>query len=371
MRLFSDVASRVDDPYFAHALSLAVTARGRTAPNPMVGCVVVSGGRIVGEGFHPAAGQPHAEVFALRDAGDQAHGASMYVTLEPCSHHGRTPPCTDAIIAAGIREVVVGMPDPSENAGGGAQKLRDAGIRVTFADDPAPFAELNEGWLKRLATGAPRIVAKVALSLDGHPGFAPGARAAMTGPSGAVVTRRLRQASDAVLVGASTVDADDPSLTVRDEDGMLAPNQPVRVVLVRSALPSPDARLFTDGAARTVVLAPAHLAEQAERDLCGAEIRTCDPDAGLAGVWRELGAMGLNDVLVEPGPRLFRSVWRERAFDELVTVTAGGMAGTGATDLCPGAGDRADATLVHNASPAETGIVGDVVATVWRPAGTL
>ena len=234
--------------------TLAERGLGSTAPNPLVGCVIVADGRIVGEGFHPRAGEPHAEVFALRDAGDSARGATAYVTLEPCNHHGRTPPCSEALIAAGVARVVVGMRDPNELSAGGVERLRSAGIQVDLAADPGPFAALNEGWLKRMASGMPFITAKLGLSLDAHGAFAAGERAAITGPSGAEVTRLLRSQADAVVVSASTVIADDPALTVRAADGSLDARQPLRVVLVRETLPPQTAALFTDGLAETIVL---------------------------------------------------------------------------------------------------------------------
>lgn len=347
MRLFSDGAYRVDDPYLSRALELAARGAGATAPNPLVGCVIVREGRIVGEGFHPAAGEPHAEVFALRDAGDEAREADVYVTLEPCSHFGKTPPCADALIAAGVARVVIGMRDPNADASGGAEVLRAAGIDVEFAPDPEPFARLNEGWLKRMATGRPFVRAKIAVALDARQSFAPGTRASITGPSGAEVTRRLRAASDAVVVGVATVIADDPALTVRDASGAPAARQPLRVVLVRDTVPPAEARVLNDELAETLIL---------------------DASEGLDAAFAALGHHGLSDVLVEPGPRLLTALWEQRVLDELVVVTAGGMAGASAPLSFLGEGDRAGDALVHRFQPTDAGIVGDVAVTVWRPA---
>lgn len=349
MRLFSDSASAVDDRYLARALELAERGLGATWPNPAVGCVLVREDRIVGEGFHPRAGEPHAEVFALRDAGDDARGATAYVTLEPCAHHGKTPPCADALIEAGVARVVIGMRDPNAEAAGGAARLRDAGIEVVFAENPEPFAELNEGWLKRVATGRPYLRAKIALSLDGRMSFEPARRAAITGPSGAVLTRRLRAASDAVAVGAATLVADDPALTVRSADGTLAPRQPLRVVLVRTTMPPVEAQLFTDNAAETLVL---------------------DASEGLQSAFRALGERGVGSVLVEPGPRLLTALWAEDLLDELVVVHAGGMAGQSAPVSFLGEADREGDALTRRMQVAEAGIVGDVAVTVWRPRRT-
>lgn len=368
MRLFDDVASRVDDPYLAHAVALAVRARGATWPNPLVGCVVVRDGRIVGEGLHPRAGEPHAEVFALADAGELARGADLFVTLEPCAHVGRTPPCTEAILDAGVARVVIGMRDPGAESGGGAEILRSAGVAVEFAQDPAPFAALNEGWLKRLATGLPFLTVKVALSLDARPALHAGARAVITGDAGAEITRRVRAQADAVLVGSATVTADDPALTVRDASGRAAERQPLRVVLVRDSLPDVDSRLFTDACAPTLVLAADRTSPGSLDALPGSVEALLYPSGeGIRGALRVLGERGLNDILVEAGPRLFTSLWEDGLVDALVTVTAGGMGGASAPPLFGGTADCAGDTLVHVFRPVETGIVGDVTATLWRP----
>jgi diaminohydroxyphosphoribosylaminopyrimidine deaminase / 5-amino-6-(5-phosphoribosylamino)uracil reductase len=366
VRLFSDVSSRVDDPYFARALVLAEQGRGATTPNPLVGCVVVSHGIVIGEGFHPACGQPHAEIFALRDAGERARGADVYVTLEPCSHIGRTPPCTDALIAAGVARVNIGMHDPNPQAAGGAQRLAEAGIEVVFAEDPAPFEELNAGWLARVRTGLPLVTVKLGLSVDAHGAFSSGRRAAITGPSGAEVTQRLRAAADAVLVSAATVIADDPALTVRSADGALAQRQPLRVVLVRDTPPPPHARVFTDEAAPTLVLAVGD-----DSDVCDAIPASIDrhycAGSPLADALAALGERGVGELFIEPGPRLFSALWAERLIDRFVTVVAGGMAGRDAPPAYVGEPDRSADALLRRFVPAEAGIVGDVSVTVWEP----
>jgi len=372
MRLFDDVAPRVADPYLRRALELAEHGRGATSPNPAVGCVIVRDGAVVGEGFHPRAGEPHAEVFALSRAGGSARGATAYVTLEPCNHHGKTPPCVDALIAAGVARVVVGMPDPDPVASGGTERLRAAGVEVAFADDPRPFQEINEGWLKRIATGVPLVTAKVALSLDGHPGLDAGVRSSITGTSGAMLTRELRRRVDAVLVGSATVVADDPELTVRDATGARAEHQPLRVVLVHRTLPPRDSRLFTDGLAPTLVLVSDDFADDAALGMLPGPVlvERFAADRGLMGALAVLGSRGVSDVLVEPGPRLMGALWAEADLpDVLVTASAGGMAGDRAPALFTGAADREDQTLVRRMKPVETGIVGDVSVTVWRPSG--
>jgi diaminohydroxyphosphoribosylaminopyrimidine deaminase / 5-amino-6-(5-phosphoribosylamino)uracil reductase len=368
VRLFSDVASQVDDVYFARALELAARARGATAPNPLVGCVVVSEGRVVGEGFHQRAGEPHAEVVALREAGAAARGADVYVTLEPCAHHGRTPPCVDALVAAGVSRVFVGMPDPTTLAGGGADRLRDAGIAVAFAEDTAPFEDLNEGWIRRVGSGVPFVRVKVGVSLDGCVALERGARSSMTGASGADVTCMLRDRSDAVLVSAATVDADDPALTARNGCGELLGNQPVRVVLARHRLPALGAKVMRDDAAPTILLVSDAIEQSDLAELPDTVERVTWPcDSGLDGALRALAGRGVGELLVEPGPRLFSALWRARAIDELVVVTAGGVAGSDAPSFYVGSGEREGDALFAVMSPRESSIVGDVSVVVWRP----
>lgn len=369
MRYLPFSAAGATDPFLARAAALAVRAEGRTAPNPLVGCVITSGDHIVGEGFHHRAGEPHAEVLALASAGPAARGGHAFVTLEPCAHHGKTPPCADALIAAGITHVTIGMADPHRIAAGGADRLRAAGIHVSFADDPAPFEALNEGWLNRVRTGVPFVTAKVGMSLDARTSFEPGVRASMTGPSGREVTRRLRSASDAVLVSAATVTADDPVLTVRDSHGVLAPAQPLRVVLARREVPPPDAQVFTDRSTGTVLLASDAVDAAAIRALPPhvAVVRWRSSD-GLASALRALGDMGVGELLVEPGPRLFSALWEGGLLNQLVVVTAGGCAGAAAPALYVGRpdGDGAGA-LRRRFVPVEAVVAGDVTVTAWRP----
>jgi diaminohydroxyphosphoribosylaminopyrimidine deaminase/5-amino-6-(5-phosphoribosylamino)uracil reductase len=363
VRLFSDVASGVDDPHLARAITLAYGARGATWPNPLVGCVVVADGEIVGEGSHESAGQPHAEINALRHAGGRARGAHVFVTLEPCIHFGKTPPCVDALIAAGVSAVSIGMPDPTREAGGGADRLRDAGIEVRFAAEPAPFEELNAGWLHRVLTGRPLVTAKVGVSLDARSALQSGQRATMTGASGAAVTRTLRSSADAVLVSAATVAVDDPALTVRDDSGGLAERQPLRVVLVRELAPPADARVFTDEAAETLVLsvrpdgAPCDVPTGVAHHACG--------KGGLDEAMLALGERGIGELLVEPGPRLLAALLGGRLLDRLVVITAGGMAGEVAPSMYAGPAQREGDVLSRAFFPLEAGIIGDVSVTVW------
>jgi diaminohydroxyphosphoribosylaminopyrimidine deaminase/5-amino-6-(5-phosphoribosylamino)uracil reductase len=372
MRLFSDVSARITDPWLRRAFCLAENGRGTTSPNPLVGCVLVRDGEVVGEGYHGRAGGPHAEVVALHDAGEAARGAAAYVTLEPCNHQGRTPPCTHALHDAGVARVVVGMGDPNPRVdGGGAAALRELGVEVDFADDPGAFLVQNEAWCTYTVKGRPFVRVKEALSLDGRLALESGRRAAVTGPSGAQVTQRLRARADAVLVGSATASVDDPSLTVRDASHAPTPRQPLRVVLAGDTLPSATSRVFTDGHARTLVLAPASLARVARSTLPDpVEVAEYDLAAGLAAALAALGSLGVVDLLVEAGPRLFTELWREGLADEFIAVHAGGMAGPQAPALYlgePDVSEFAPDALDHVMAPLETGIVGDVAVTVWRP----
>jgi diaminohydroxyphosphoribosylaminopyrimidine deaminase/5-amino-6-(5-phosphoribosylamino)uracil reductase len=324
----------------------------------------------VGEGFHSRAGAPHAEVEALDVAGDAARGSTVYVTLEPCSHHGKTPPCADALIAAGVANVVIGMPDPSRAGGGGAERLRSAGIDVAFSDDPGPFMALNDGWLTRETLGRPFVTVKSAISLDARVALKSGERAAITGDDGARVTQMLRGRADAVLVGAATVIADDPSLLARGDAGSLASRQPLRVVIARYRMPAPESAIFSDGAAPTLLVCPGAQPTVTMSDQV--EVAVVDEGLGLGGVLELLGNRGVNELLVEPGPTLMTALWESGLIDRLVTVTAGGMAGPGAPSVYGGAADFEPAiaacALKHVFVPAEAGIVGDVSVTAWRQA---
>ncbi len=381
MRLFTDVASRIDDPFLARAYSLAEEGRGTTSPNPVVGCVIVRDGVVVGEGFHVRAGEPHAEVLALRAAGDAARGATAYVTLEPCDHFGRTPPCSQALIDAGVAACVIGMPDPSSIAAGGAARLRAAGIDTRFASDPVPFEELNEAWLHFERTGLPYVNVKTALSLDGHTSIAPGVRTAVSGSGGARIMMRLRAAADAVLVGASTARSDDPALTVRDPaTGDVLPRQPLRVVLGREGVP--DASLFHDCLGDAVALVP----DRAEVPEGVSALRyrpTGDSTQDLRAAMTALGSRGVRRVMVEAGPGLFTALWNADLIDELVLVHGGGVFGEGASALFLGrdegrgadtldiavtaGGSHVRAALAHRMEAVEAGIIEGDAITVWRP----
>lgn len=319
-----DHLSLIDDPYLRRAAQLALLGRGTTSPNPQVGCVLVRDGIVVGEGFHERAGGLHAEARALADAGDDAVGATAYVTLEPCAHEGKTPPCADALVSAGIARVVIGMPDPNPVARGGAARLREAGVEVEFAADPSPFEYINRAWLHRLRTGLPWVTVKLAQSLDGALNDGTGRRISVTGDAGRQVTLALRDRYAAVAVGRSTVEVDDPSLLRSGDAAYPAP----RVILCGTRFPRSDARLLQDVSAPTIVVVPARVpipvGFPAQSNV---SVVTYDGAEALTGALRAVAEQGLDSVLVEAGPRMFTALWEQDLIDELVTVTAGGVLG--------------------------------------------
>ncbi len=238
------------DYYMRLCLGLARQAIGKTSPNPMVGAVVVRDGQIVGQGFHPQAGQPHAEVYALKEAGELARGATLYVNLEPCNHYGRTPPCTEALISAGVERVVVGMVDPDERVQGrGIQRLREAGIEVVYPVIEAECLRLNEAFVYRSQHKLPLGILKYAMTLDGKIAANSGHSSWVTGPEARQWVHRLRSTCDAVVIGGNTLRRDNPLLTTHGQTD----HNPLRVVMSRSFnLPS-QAQLWDTKVAPTVV----------------------------------------------------------------------------------------------------------------------
>lgn len=372
MRLFTDASARVSDPLLRRAYGLALRGRGTTSPNPMVGCVIVRDGVVVGEGFHARAGGPHAEAVALAAAGAAASGATAYVTLEPCNHFGKTPPCAPALVRAGVARVVVGMRDPDLGvAGGGIEALAHAGVAVELAEDDAPFRALNEAWLKRLATGLPWVRVKLALTLDARLSLAPGVRTAISGPAAAAVTHELRAGSRAVAVGVGTLRVDDPSLTVRSASGEPAAAQPLRAIVSRTSLPRADARMLHDGAGPVVIVTSERADAAVLRTLSSPTTRvvTYPYAEGIVGALRTLSSLGVDDVLVEAGPGLASALWKADAIDELFIVQAGGMGGNAAPPLYLGPADAADGALAPRMRAVAAELVGDDVVSVWRREG--
>ncbi len=251
------------DFYFMRlALREGKKGLGRTSPNPAVGAVVVKEGKVVGKGFHPRAGEPHAEVFALREAGEKARGATIYVTLEPCHHFGRTPPCTKAILEAGISRVVIGCRDPNPKAQGGADFLAEKGLEVVTGVLERECAELCRFFLKAVKTSLPWVMAKVAMSLDGRIATRSGDSKWITGEKARRFGHRLRNIVDAILVGRGTVEADDPSLTCRIPGG----RDPARIVLDSSLSLSPEKKIFNlNSSAPTILACGEHAPQEREK----------------------------------------------------------------------------------------------------------
>jgi diaminohydroxyphosphoribosylaminopyrimidine deaminase/5-amino-6-(5-phosphoribosylamino)uracil reductase len=326
----------------------------------------VRDGDVVGEGFHERAGGPHAEIVALAAAGDASRGATAYVTLEPCAHHGRTPPCAAALVSAGVSRVSVGMPDPTLPAAGGAEALRRAGVAVDFAPDPRPFEDLVGEWLHAARLGRPFVRVKTALSLDGRPALAARTRAELTGEGARAVTMRLRAAADAVLVGTSTVSIDDPALTVRDADGRPATRQPLRVILCRTEQPSSGARILRDGLGAVVLLLPEEVDPDASLLDAGAEVVTYPIGEGIVGALASLHSRGVVSLLVEAGARMFSALWEQDLADELVLYHAGGVAGEQAPALYMGRSQEDTGTLERRMRAVEAGLAGNDAVTVWR-----
>lgn len=288
--------------YLRRTLALARRGRGRTTPNPMVGALVVRDGAVVGEGFHPQAGAPHAEVFALRDAGDAARGATLYVSLEPCCHYGKTPPCVDAILAAGVARVVFASLDPNPRvAGGGLARLRDAGVTVEYGALADDEARLNEAWRHWLATRQPFVTVKLAASLDGKIATRTGASQWITGEAARRDVHRLRDTQDAILTTASTVLADDPALTAR----LRGARDPRRVVVDARLRTSPDARVYLPAARppllATTVTDPARLAPYLARGVEVLSLPAAGERVDLPALLDALGARDVTALLVEAG----------------------------------------------------------------------
>jgi diaminohydroxyphosphoribosylaminopyrimidine deaminase/5-amino-6-(5-phosphoribosylamino)uracil reductase len=295
-----------DIRYMTRALHLAARGQGRTSPNPTVGAVVISGGRIVGQGFHPKAGAPHAEALALTQAGARAKGGTLYVTLEPCSHtNKRTPPCVPAIAAAGIRRVVAAMQDPNPQVkGDGIRRLRKAGLNVAVGCLEAQAAQLNEGYLHRMKTGRPFVTLKAAITLDGKIATARGESKWITGPPARRHAHHLRSRMDAILVGIGTVLADNPRLTVRVGRPV---RQPLRVILdSRLRIPTTARILSRQMKQGTVIMtttrAPkSRLARLRRAGVAIHVLPTQDRHASLRACLSGLGKIGVNNLLIEGG----------------------------------------------------------------------
>jgi diaminohydroxyphosphoribosylaminopyrimidine deaminase / 5-amino-6-(5-phosphoribosylamino)uracil reductase len=311
--------SDFDRQIMRRCLELASTARGRTAPNPMVGAVVVQAGQIVGEGFHSQAGQPHAEVFALRAAGDRAAGATIYVNLEPCSHYGRTPPCADALIQAGVAKVVVGMVDPNPQvAGRGIEKLRLAGLDVTVGVEAAACQKLNEGFLYRMRHQQPFGILKYAMTLDGKIAATTGHSTWITSPTARSWVHDLRSGCDAVIVGGNTVRRDNPLLTSHGQG-----HDPLRVVMSQTLNLPAQAQLWQTTQVPTLVLTSpqADPTQQKLLEQQGVEV-VVTADLSPRFAMQHLYERGCLSVLWESGGRLSASAVASGAVQKIFAFIA-------------------------------------------------
>jgi diaminohydroxyphosphoribosylaminopyrimidine deaminase/5-amino-6-(5-phosphoribosylamino)uracil reductase len=311
----------------ARALALAERGLLSATPNPRVGCVIVRDGRVVGEGWHERAGEPHAEVHALRMAGDAARGATVYVTLEPCSHHGRTPPCASALVNAGVARVVAAMRDPNPRvSGAGFDALRGAGIQVDIGLLENEARSLNPGFISRMTRGRPWLRMKIAASLDGRTALANGASQWITGPEARADGHRWRARACAILTGIGTVKDDDPLLNVR---GIDTPRQPLRIVVdSRLELP-PDARILHGGNVLVAAAIDDAARIAALRDR-GADVVVLPNASGkveLGDLARELARRELNEVHVEAGFKLNGSLLAAGLVDELLVYLAPSVLG--------------------------------------------
>ena len=327
--------SPFDEAAMRRALELAARGLYSTYPNPRVGAVLAHDNEIVGEGWHETPGQAHAEPNAIRNAGERARGATAYVTLEPCSHHGRTPPCVDALLAAGVKRVVyaIGDPDPRVN-GRGARLLADAGVAVESGLMAREAEALNAGFLMRLRKGRPFVRLKSAASLDGRTALANGASKWITSEEARADVQHWRAQSGAVLTSAATVLADDPRLDVR----INAPHQPLRVVLDRRRSLRKSARILAPPGDVLVFAAPTatRKAGAGEERLGAASVerlRVKRSHLDLAAVFARLGELQVNDVLVEAGPRLSGALFAAGLVDEWLLYVAPKLLGEGAKPL--------------------------------------
>jgi diaminohydroxyphosphoribosylaminopyrimidine deaminase/5-amino-6-(5-phosphoribosylamino)uracil reductase len=342
-------AIRLD--FMGMALSLGERGRLTAPPNPWVGCVLEREGHVVGAGFHQAPGEPHAEVVALTEAGEHARGSTAWITLEPCSHHGRTPPCAAALLAAGVARVVVALTDPDPRVSGrGIEQLRAAGVSVEVGPGADAAAASLRPYLHHRSTGRPQCVHTAAVSLDGRTAAADGSSQWITGPEARVDTHRLRAASQAVVIGAGTALADRPMLNVRHLEE-LPPRQPTRVLLDSTGRVPATGPLFDPALAPTLVVTTPSVAPEAVKNWLevGAEVAEVPSAPEGAGVdlhaaLTVLGDRGVLQAIVEGGPTLHGALVRAGLADRMVLYVGGRLLGAGGLPLLAGPGP---ATIAH------------------------
>lgn len=333
-----------DQHFMQMALGLAVKGEGFTSPNPMVGAVVVKDDKVVGSGFHETVGGPHAEVNALSAAGKLAAGSTLYVTLEPCNHTGRTPPCTEKILSAGISRVVVAMPDPNQHVtGGGSEYLKQCGLEVISGVCEQQARKQNEAFIKYITTAKPFVIAKCAATLDGRIATRTGDSKWVTGEAARRHVHRLRHAVDAIMVGINTVNRDDPSLTTRLEDRRA--NDPIRIILDTHLSIEPHARVLQqDSAVDTIVVAGPGAEQNKKTVLEKAGARVIEAPLknsriDLASLMQQLGAMGITSLLVEGGGRVLASAFKAGVVDKVLFFYAPKiLGGDDGVPICSGPG---------------------------------
>lgn len=324
-----------DHRYMARALQLAERGLYTTDPNPRVGCVLVRDNAIVGEGWHERAGEAHAEVHALQVAGAAARGGTAYVTLEPCCHQGRTPPCSNALIKAGVSRVVVAMHDPHAQVdGGGISQLQTAGITVDSGLMEAQARQLNPGFIRRMQRGRPYVRLKLAMSLDGRTAMASGESQWITGAAARQDVQHWRARSSAILTGVGTVLADDPSMTVRLEQ---TERQPLRVIVDTNLSTPPDAKILQQPGQTVIMTCSEDEAARTELQNAGAVVTAVPPDAhnnvDLAAVLDQLGELEINELHVETGATLAGALMQAGLVDELIIYMAPTLLGDAARGL--------------------------------------
>jgi diaminohydroxyphosphoribosylaminopyrimidine deaminase/5-amino-6-(5-phosphoribosylamino)uracil reductase len=322
----------VDQEFMRRAIDLARKNLGRTRPNPSVGCLVVNNGRVVGQGATGVGGRPHAETLALADAGKLLSGATVYVSFEPCAHHGRTPPCAEALAQSCVKRVVIGCLDPYPPVRGrGVARLRRAGIKVTVGVLERECRQLNEGFITRVTKGRPFVLLKLALTFDGRIAAIDGDSRWISSPEARRLVHRWRAEFDAVMVGANTVIGDDPRLTCRVRPG----RDPVRIVLDGSLRTSPEARVFRQRSSAPAILFTAAdkvaqaRARHAENQVEVVDAPMRDGKLELAAVMRELGRRGFLKVLVEGGAHLGASALAAKVVDRVAFFVAPKLLGGG------------------------------------------
>ncbi len=314
------------------AIELAESALGFTSPNPAVGCVIVAGGKIIARAATATGGRPHAETVALAKAGARARGATAYVSLEPCAHYGQTPPCANALVEAGIKRVVIGCGDPFPKVRGkGIAILKKAGIEVTVGVEEDECRRINEGFFTRVEKGRPMVTLKLAMTLDGRIATSSGDSQWISGEESRALVHRWRRYSDAVMVGAGTVVADNPRLTCRDEGG----RDPYRVIIDAKLRSDPRARVFTQRSSASTILVTTPANYKKAHARYGSDkteilaIRTVGKEIALAPLLHEFGQRGWNRVMLEGGAHLAASALRQKVVDRVAMFIAPKLLGGG------------------------------------------